>query len=433
MGIILPGDTYTSVMIKTPGDIDYQLEYSGRSIILDYSRELHIKIEENRLNLRILDAVFKANQEIKLYPIKEPSAPAPGSGIIVRNVISGRDFHWQKNIDVRLPGTLILKRHGSHIIAINELPLEHYLMCVATSEMNASCPLELIKAQTIAARSWILANAEQKHRDLEMDVCNDDCCQRYQGTTNLSPHSIKGATETAGNVLMFENTICDARYSKNCGGIMESFDTIWPGKNPDYFHVKADADDKPMEWIPPLSEEKNFRRWLKATPLTFCSPWSVPEDELKHYLGNVDEQGRYFRWEIKVFQEEMTENMNKFHRIGAKAIVGVEVMNRGGSGRANRLLVEYIDQQDEHRILVLQSEYAIRQSLYQKFLYSSAITILPEIGKQDIPKHFIIKGAGWGHGVGLCQIGALGMALKGFEMEQILAHYYPGSFVDKIY
>ena len=433
VGILLPDDNYTSIMAKTPVNIDYQLEYSGKTIALDRSRELHIKIEENQLVIRVLDKIYKANREIKIYPIKEPDKPLPESGVLLKNIISGRNFHWEKNINIFLPGTVIIRIHGNHIIVINELPMEQYIMCVATSEMSAACPLELIKAQTIAARSWMLANIEQKHRDLDMDVCNDDCCQRYQGSTFLSEHSIQGTTETSGQVLMCEEIICDARYSKNCGGVTESFDTIWPGEQPIYTVVRADADENPMEWIPPLSDEKNFRRWVKATPMTYCSPWTLPENELHQYLGNVDEHGAYFRWEIKVTQEELLENINQRHAIDAQAIVNLEILHRGGSGRANRLAVEYIDKNDEHQILLLQSEYSIRQSLYQNFLYSSAITVLPELGKQNIPKQFRLQGAGWGHGVGLCQIGALGMAIKGFEAEQILAHYYPGSVIEKIY
>ena len=433
VGIILPEDNYTSIMTATPDDVDYQLEYSGKTIPLDHSRELHFKIEEHKLVLRTLESTYKANQEIKIYPIVESERPAPASGLMLKNVISGRSFHWKKNINVNLPSTVIIRIHGSHLIVINELPLEQYIMCVATSEMSAACPPELLKAQTIAARSWLLANIEQKHRELQMDVCNDDCCQRYQGATFLSEQSIQGAMETSGQVLMYDEAICDARYSKNCGGVMESFDTIWGDKNPAYFQVKADSDDAPMEWNTPLSDERNFKRWVKATPMTYCSPCTIPEEELSQYLGNVDEQAAYFRWDIKVAQEELTENINKLHPIDAKAIVNLEILNRGGSGRANRLAVEYIDQNDENQILLLQSEYSIRQSLHQKFLYSSAITITPEFGKQNLPKKFSYLGAGWGHGVGFCQIGALGMAIKGFEAEQILSHYYPGSVIQKIY
>jgi stage II sporulation protein D len=433
VGIILPEDNYTSIMARTPASVDYQSEFSGKTVQLNRICELLVKIEASKLVLHTSNDIHIANQEIKLYPVVELQKPEPEFGLLLKNVISGRNFHWKKNININLPGTVIIKIYESHLTIINELPLEHYIMCVATSEMSAKCPPELIKAQSIAARSWMLANIEQKHRELEMDVCNDDCCQRYQGSSHLSEHSIKGAMDTSGQVLMYDDVICDTRYSKNCGGVTEAFDTIWPGKRPSYMIVKTDSDEDPMEWISPLSNNKNFKRWVNATPMTYCSPWNIPEDELHQYLGNVDEKGAYFRWKIKVTQEELLENINKLHAIDAKAIINLEILQRGGSGRANRLAVEYIDKNDEHQILLLQSEYSIRQSLYPKFLYSSAIIIGLKMGKKNIPISFEYQGAGWGHGVGLCQIGALGMALKGFESEQILAHYYPGSVIEKIY
>lgn len=433
VGIIFPDDNYTSIMAKTPVDVDYQLEFSGKTVRMNLSCELLVKIQESKLVLHASNKIYTANQEIKLYPIIESHNSKPEFGLVLKNVIVGRNFHWQKNINVILLGTVIVRIHKSHLIVINELPLEHYIMCVATSEMSAKCPPELIKAQTIAARSWILANIEQKHRELDMDVCNDDCCQRYQGSTFLSTQSIQGAKDTSGKILMCDEKICDARYSKNCGGVTEAFETIWPGEQYSYTVVKADSAEHPMEWNPPLSDDKNFKRWVKSNPMTYCSPWTIPENELHQYLGNVDEKGTYFRWDIKVSQEELLEHINQVHTIDAKAIVNLEILHRGGSGRANRLAVEYIDKNDEHQILLLQSEYSIRQSLYPKFLYSSAIIITPKMGKQNIPISFQFQGAGWGHGVGLCQIGALGMALKGFESEQILAHYYPGSVIEKIY
>ncbi|MBN1406351.1 MAG: SpoIID/LytB domain-containing protein [Calditrichaceae bacterium] len=433
VGIVLPEDEYTSVTAKTPADIDYQLEYSGKTLPMARACELLIKIEAGKLALHTPEKIFKANQDIKIYPILELQIPQPESGLLLKNIISGRSFHWKKNIDINLPGTVIVRIHESHLIVINELPLEQYIMCVATSEMSAKCPSELIKAQTIAARSWLLANIEQKHRDLEMDVCNDDCCQRYQGSTFLNDQSIRGARDTFGQILMSNEKICDARYSKNCGGVTEAFETIWPGVKHNYTVVKADSSDDPMEWNPPLSEDNNFKRWVKSNPIAYCSPWTVPENELNQYLGNVDEKGAYFRWDIRVKQQELLDHINQLHSIDAKAIVNLEILNRGGSGRANRLAVEYINTNEERQILLLQSEYSIRQSLYPKFLYSSAIIITPKMGKQNIPVSFQYHGAGWGHGVGLCQIGALGMALKGFEAEQILAHYYPGSVIEKIY
>jgi len=433
VGIVLPEDNYTSITLVTPSESDYQIEHQGKRNAPGRSREILFKLHKNQLEYRLENSVFTADEEIKIEPVTEEKALSPQAGVMLKNVISGRDFHWKKQINVFLPGMVIIRRHEKNLLVINELPIEQYLMCVATSEMGAACPPALIEAQTIAARSWMLANVEQKHVKLTMDVCNDDCCQRYQGTTFLSDQSVKGALNTYGQVLIYEDKICDARYSKSCGGVMESFDTIWGGTNPPYFQVKADAAEEPMEWIKPLSEEAHFRRWVKSQPMTFCSPWIVPEKELKKYLGSVDEEGTYFRWEEQITQDELTKNINHFHDIAAKGIINLEVLNRGGSGRINRLAVEYLDDSDEHQILLLQSDFSIRQSLHPKFLYSSALLIYPVMGKGVLPESFRFLGAGWGHGAGLCQIGALGMALQNYSSEQIIQHYYPGSELKKIY
>ncbi|MBK7096084.1 MAG: SpoIID/LytB domain-containing protein [Saprospiraceae bacterium] len=161
--------------------------------------------------------------------------------IIVKDVIAGRGFHWAKKIDVKLAYRLIISVVNSNILLINELPLEEYLACVATSEMSSECPDTYIEAQSIVARSWMLANVEQKHVALGFDVCNDDCCQRFQGVNNLTEHSRKAARATRGKVLMYNNKIVDARYSKSCGGVMERFENLWENDPKDYMLNIPDA------------------------------------------------------------------------------------------------------------------------------------------------------------------------------------------------
>lgn len=432
VGIILPEDEYKSISIVLPPDVSYQMECGAEKFPL-IQKEISFQITKKGITASTDSLDIKDPKQVVLYPEKQSEQLAPGQGTIIKNVISGRGFHWNKQINVKLPGTIIIRKHENNLILINELPLEHYLMCVATSEMGAACPLALIEAQTIAARSWMLANVEQKHRSLDMDVCNDDCCQRYQGSTFLSEQSIKGALNTAGQVLMYDNTICDARYSKSCGGVMESFENIWGGQTLPYLQIKADSDEQPMELIQPLSDEDNFKRWVKSQPVTFCSPWTIPEKDLKQYLGSVDDEGTYFRWEETISQEEITANINKFHSVNAVKINSMAALKRGGSGRILRMIIDYVNENDENKFLLLKSEYTVRQSLHEKFLYSSAFIVIPEMGEQDVPVGFTLLGAGWGHGVGLCQIGALGMALKEFNAQEIVAHYYPGSTLTKIY
>lgn len=429
VGVVLPEDDYTSLTLHLPADEYYQIEFSGRKVLPAPDSTMFFKLSAGELKIGYLDENFTVPNILRIFSIDDKPAIAPARGIRVSNVISGRSFHWKKYINVILPGTIEIKKHDGRLVLINELPLEHYLMCVATSEMGAACPPALIEAQTIAARSWMLANIEQKHRALGMDVCNDDCCQRYQGSTNLTPQSIAGARNTSGQVLMWQKTICDARYSKSCGGVMETFDTIWGGTNLPYTVNKADAPEEPAQWIKPLSEEDNFKHWVNSVPDTYCGPGTVPEDTLQKYLGSVDEQGSYFRWQEKLTQKGLCSNLNDLYAIDCQRVTEIIPERRGLSGRLNRVAVQYLDNEACVQTLILDSEYKIRQGLHKKFLYSSAFTV-EKIQDEDT---FLVTGAGWGHGVGLCQIGALGMALKGFTTEEILQHYYPGSELQTIY
>jgi len=433
VGIVLPEDGFTSLQMLTSDDTDYQLEFSGRTFALSRTQNLLFKVQQNNIIFKLEATEYKAGGEIKIYPIADNLQPRPGSGLLIKNVISGRDFHWKKYIDITLPGQIIIRRFDNVLILINELPIEHYLMCVATSEMGAACPPALIEAQTIAARSWMLANVEQKHVALTMDVCNDDCCQRYQGTTHLTQQSVQGAMNTFGQVLLFDDKICDARYSKSCGGVMEVFETIWGGAGLPYMQNKADAAADLPEWKHPLSDEANFTDWVNSIPHAFCSPHVIPENELKKYLGTVDEAGTYFRWQETLEQTELTSNINRYRRLKAKAILNLVVMSRGLSGRIIQLAVDYLDDDGQQQRHIIHGDFAVRQALHKKFLYSSAFIITANKSEAEIPREFTIRGAGWGHGAGLCQIGALGMSLKGYTAGQIVLHYYPGSSLNKIY
>jgi len=428
VGIILPEDRYTSLVLIVPNAEHYQVNYSGRTLLPQADSEIYFKNRAGDILFTLNGQEYSAPNEIKIFPVNESVVPEPGSGVKVKNVISGRDFHWKKYIDVNYAGTLILRKADDRIILINELPMEQYLMCVATSEMGAASPQALIEAQTITARSWMLANVEQKHVDLGMDVCNDDCCQRYQGTTFLSEQSVKGALSTSGKVLLYDNQICDARYSKSCGGVMESFENIWSGKALPYLQIKADAEKEPAEWHKPLTNEENFEQWINSVPDTFCSPRTIPETDLKQYLGSVDEQGHYFRWEEQISSTDLIQNLKRFHPVNPTKINAIRVISRGGSGRAIQAIVDYTDVSGSDKELLLSNEFIIRQSLHKKFLYSSAFTV-----EKVAEDSFKLKGAGWGHGVGLCQIGALGMSLKGYDAEKIVLHYFPGSSLKKKY
>lgn len=428
VGIVLPEDNFTRISLIIPNTPHYRLISETDKTDIEPDSQLDFNVIDKKLQITGLGS----NTSWRIDPATTYSIK-PQSGIIAKNIIAGRGFHWQKRIDVYLTGAIEIKMYQGKIILINELPIEEYLMCVATSEMGSDCPAALIEAQTIAARSWMLANIEQKHVELEMDVCNDDCCQRYQGSGNLTEHSIKGARDTKGEVLLHKEKICDARYSKSCGGMMESFQTIWAGPEPAYFKNIPDAPPNFSHPALPLSSEESVKKWIDDVPDSYCSSANVEETSLPKYLGNVDKKGTYFRWQLSYTQREITKLINQKTGISASGILDLIPLKRGGSGRLSSLEVHYRIKDGNDRSHKIDSEFKIRQTLHNGFLYSSCIYIKKNVTESEIPVSFTIKGGGWGHGVGLCQIGALGMALRGIPKQAILSHYYPGTVIKKIY
>lgn len=429
VGIVLPEDNFSSITLELPEKPTYQIVTPEKNISLSAKQQLTLNIDEDKISCNFNDFSYFF---YRIEPSEEYTLEG-GFGITVKNVIAGRGFHWEKYIDVLLPGCVEVKLYQEKLILINELPLEEYLMCVATSEMGAACPPALIESQTIAARSWMLANIEQKHIALGLDVCNDDCCQRYQGSKNLTQQSITGAKNSSGLVLLYDNKICDARYSKSCGGIMESFPVIWGGKEIPYLQNIFDTATEFKDPALPLSAESAVKNWIDDIPDVFCSSLTVPEDTLNKYLGSVDEEGTYFRWQISYSQHELLELLTKKLKLNAVRILELNPIERGGSGRLAKLGIIYIDTNRQEKSVLVDSEFKIRQALHPGFLYSSCFYVIVETDEDGYPARFTLKGAGWGHGVGYCQIGALGMSLKGYNTQQILTHYYPGSILRKIY
>lgn len=434
VGIVLPDDALAHLELELPSGETFELRTAdGTPLRLPGGSQVIVQRGEDRLRLQASSLPALESTACQLVPAK-PARIQAGSGIRVKNVIAGRQFHWRKTIDVSLPGEVHLRVHRGQLVLINRVHFEQYLMCVATSEMSAKCPQALIEAQTVAARSWVLANVEHKHRELGMDVCNDDCCQRYQGTTFLSSQAIAGAEATHGLTLLHGDAVCDARYSKSCGGVMEAFESVWPAETPHpYLQVKFDGPASDGGAVPDLRTDPGMSRWVQSQPRAYCSPAVVPENDLLHYLGSVDESGTYFRWQFSQTQAAMTATLRRTLGLPATAIVELQPQARGGSGRITRLRIVYRDDAGREQAHLLESEYAIRAALHDKFLYSSALHIEIEAGDAGLPAQFHFLGCGWGHGVGLCQIGALGMALRGHTSAQILAHYYPGAELRKLY
>lgn len=370
----------------------------------------------------------------------------------LHNVTIGISYHWERQEEQTFIGTLKLISDVENVIAVNVLPVEDYLVSVISSEMNATSSLEFLKSHAIISRSWLLAQIENRdkktvHKFLQQniqddkdclirwydredhtlfDVCADDHCQRYQGITKASNPSVaKAVKETEGMVLMYGDEICDARFSKCCGGVSETFDTCWEDK--DYPYLQPVSDNTDNQTIPDLSIEENAEKWIRSTPEAFCDTHDV--NVLRQILNNYDQETTdFYRWKVKYSQKEISELIHRKTGIDFGEIKDLIPMQRGKSGRISKLKIV-----GTRRSMVIGKELEIRRALSESHLFSSAFVVDKTDVTDSVPSEFTITGAGWGHGVGLCQIGAAVMGEKGYSYNKILLHYYRNAEIRKLY
>ncbi|HOW72955.1 MAG TPA: SpoIID/LytB domain-containing protein [Phycisphaerae bacterium] len=437
VGIILPEDETHQVRLSTPKDDAYRVWLDDMSGPILQGASLEVQIDDRRLVLRGGDTAIGKAGIIRLMPEAEQRL-AQGAGALVRGVVTGRGFHWQKRIHTSLNGMLEFRLHEDHLLLVNEVPLEQYLAGVLTAEMSGNCPVEYLKTQVVVARSWVLAFTENKHPDLPFDRCNDDDCQRYHGTTSLTPAAVEAVRATRGQVLVdASGEVIDANYSKSCGGVSETPENTWSvAKAGLVAMVDAPTGSQARRFFPVTEDnldEYLTGSWLAHTDI-FCSPAVVPDDEVTRYIGKVDERGNYFRWQIHYDREDLEQVLrDKFFArqdpgkvATLSTLMDIRVTRRGLSGRAIAMDLEYLDPMRQIHLVQLTDQHKIRDALHEKFLYSSAFRIDIERDPDGLPRRITLTGAGWGHGVGMCQIGALGMALKGYTCEQIVRHYFEG-------
>ena len=400
IGIILPTDSIKTLRCSFSDPQCYEIETNTK--IFPSCKN------KNKLNIEVIDShIIIPELSLKEKSIKLiPSILNENPSVKIDKVPAGRGFHWEKEIDLSYWGTIEFSCSKNNIMVINELPLENYLKCVATSEMSALCPEEFLKAQFIVARSWLLANIERKHVHLGFDICNDDCCQRYQGILNTTNKSNKISELTFGQVITFDDKICDARYSKSCGGVTENFENVWGGNKISYLSSINDRNSK---------------------GISYCSTDIIPESSLKAYIGTIDEDGKYYRWIYTINDKDLIHSLKVNFSLDIKKVLEITPVKIGASGRIIKLKIVFLNIENGTQNIEINSEYEIRKNLSPSFLYSSAFTI------NKINNEFILEGKGWGHGVGLCQIGALGMAISKKSTTSILNHYFPGTKINTIY
>ncbi len=370
----------------------------------------------------------------------------------LRDVTIGADFHWERREDQTFAGTLELQPDGAGTLAaVNGVPLESYLESVIASEMRADAPLEFLKAHAVISRSWALAqlaararpghlpaaaypplagrrwNWTDRARHDRFDLCADDHCQRYQGLARADRPAVKQAIEaTRGLVLAVAGQVLDARFAKCCGGMSEAFASAWgdvpvAGLEP----VRCAPDG--IAPAPDLTVEAAATDWIRNEPEAYCR--TRDRRVLQRILPDFDlETGAFYRWTLDVERTELEAVIRRKTGWDPGELLELAPLQRGHSGRLVRLLLV-----GTRGHLLLGKELEIRRALSPSHLYSSAFVVEPEGGAGGSPRRFRIRGAGWGHGVGLCQVGAAVMAVQGAGHADILAHYYRGAELVRLY
>ncbi|MCP4592236.1 MAG: SpoIID/LytB domain-containing protein [bacterium] len=437
IGIVLDVDELQTLELEIPANGRRLIGADGPGRTIQAGRVVASRVGDT-VSVRVGDTPEEVST---CWQLMADSAEASGRGVGVRvsGVVAGRGFHWQKRTDQTLGGGVELRAGGQGLILVNELPLEDYLAGVITAEMSGQCPLEFLKAQCIVARSWLLAFSEPKHEDSPFDRCNDDCCQRYQGTDDLSTAATAAVNDTRGQVLLnTTGAVVDANYSKSCGGVSEQPEHVWDRPKPGLSAIVDAPQGSSARAFLPVTEanldEYLDGPWLRDTEV-YCSPNVVAEERFAEFLGRVDEVASYFRWTVCHRREEL-EGLLRSKLPEASDLVclrDLRVLERGVSGRAKLIELEFGERSGQRRQVQVRSEYRIRQVLHQGFLYSSAFTVRIERDGDGTPRTVTLCGAGWGHGAGFCQIGGLGMALRGLSSEPILSHYFPETTLRRAY
>ncbi len=379
----------------------------------------------------------------------EPADPVAGA-FELKDVIIGINFHWERKEDQRFQGALKLIVEREQLTAVNVVGIEDYLTSVISSEMSATASLELLQAHAVISRSWLLAQIQKNKKVAEQtyttctqtedeltrwydredhthfDVCADDHCQRYQGITRASTAIVRQAIEaTRGQVLMSNGQICDARFSKCCGGAFEEFQYCWEEEAHPYLCKQRDS--KTETTLPDLRIETEAERWIRTSPEAFCN--TTDKKILGQVLNNYDQETTHFyRWKVEYTQEELSQLILQRSGIDYGQIIDLIPVARGTSGRLTKLKIV-----GTLRTMTIGKELEIRRTLSTSHLYSSGFVVDKADVVNGIPGKFILTGAGWGHGVGLCQIGAAVMGEQGYLYNDILLHYYIGATIDKLY
>lgn len=423
-------------------DGDYQLFDNEQVFDSDNS----VCVENGKLKLLGTETL---TDELYFAPLD-----ADNSEFELKDVTIGVNFHWEQKENQKFQGALKFIVEDGKATAINILPIENYLVSVISSEMSATSSLELLKAHAIISRSWVIAQIEKQDKLTEdtesyestfetddeyikwydredhvnFHVCADDHCQRYQGTTRShNPNVVTAVLETAGIILSYKGVVCDARFSKCCGGIAELFENCWEPVNHPYLTAVIDSQEMPDGFEKDLTVEENAVKWLRETPKAFCN--TDEEEVLKQVLNEYDWTAKdFYRWEVEYTNNELSDLILRRSGRDFGQLIDLIPVERGTSGRLIKLKIV-----GSKKTLTVGKELEIRRWLSESHLYSSAFFVEKQNIVDGIPEKFVLHGAGWGHGVGLCQIGAAVMGHKGYKYDEILNHYFKNVTLEKRY
>lgn len=421
---------------------NYSLDLDGGS----YTGRQNIQVSGRKLLLNGKPMVVK---ELCF----EPADPEKDS-FMLHDVTIGIHFHWERKENQLFKGALKFLMEGDRLHAINVLSLEDYLISVISSEMSATSSMELLKAHAITSRSWLIAQVvkgkeirqsresyqtifETKEEYIRwydredhtlFDVCADDHCQRYQGITRQTSELVeKAVNETSGLVLISNGQVCDARFSKSCGGVTETFEKVWEPVVHPYLQAIWDVGFGGSGLAVALTQEEKAEKWIRTSPDAFCN--TSDHKVLSQVLNDYDQETTdFYRWKVSYSQDELADLIARKTGLNFGKILDLIPLERGFSGRIIKLeIVGTLKRR------VYGKELEIRKILSNTHLYSSAFVVDKYEPKDQIPGKFVLTGAGWGHGVGLCQIGAAMMGAKGYSHEAILKHYFVGAELEKMY
>lgn len=424
-----------------------QIDFSLNGLFTDgkqcYSGEQSVTIAENKI-------LWQGNRidTLSLKPLQSDNT------FTLHNVTIGIGFHWERKEEQQFSGELSFKTENNKIWAINGISVEEYLVSVISSEMKPSASAEFLKAHAVISRSWVISQCRSSRYNLPesaslckhsedsdsdriikwydheqhtlFDVCADDHCQRYQGRNRIINSAARRAIQdTHSEIITYNGYLCDARFSKCCGGVTEEFESCWQEERHPYLAVLR--DNRNNNEIPDLRNEENAKEWILDTPKSFCG--SADKNTLQKSLNGYDlETPDFYRWQVEYTVSELTELFQRKSGLDIGTITDLKPLKRGGSGRIIELEVT-----GSRRSIVIGKELEIRRVLSESHLYSSAFIVSKEYDSQGNISKIVLNGAGWGHGVGLCQIGAATMGDLGYSYKDILQHYYPGTELKRCY